>query len=673
MLNKNNTNYPDQLYKELETLYNNDKEYIKDNLFDYQRYVYNYMVNTNNRGLLLFHAVGTGKTITSVSIAEEFRKLNKDIIIISSKSLQANYKKEIHTYNKKINNEITDNELDEITNKYKFVTNNSKNMISSLNSNIENILNNVNKVNLENKIIIVDEAHNLFNSISNGSKIANEFYDLIMNTKKIKLLFLTGTPIINDPFEIAIAFNMLYGPIPIQDLKFKSRVKMYSTILPEYYTDFHKYFVDNADNSIKNENKFKNRIFGLVSYYGKFYSEKQYSIKDDLNSTKIKENFPDRLPIKIEVIEMSQLQNIEYYKARDLEKKENTKLGGQIVREKNLISTSYRIKSRQLSNIYIPHDKTLTKENFKHYSPKIHKIYENILLHKDSISLIYSTFLDYGIYSMSKLLELNDYKLYNPNDYNKQYKYYAVFSGDQTPEEKIEILKTINSEENKHGKLINILLISKSGAEGLDLKNIRSVHIMEPYWNYSLIEQIIARAVRYKSHILLDKDEQNVQTYIYLSDYNKSFLEKQKEKIKENLKDSKKNKKDIIEMTTDITLFKNAVKNQELINKFLKCIASTSIECKFFNTNKLNYNCFGCINNNQLLYIEDIHSDMITSNNCIQTEKITAEEIIVDNKKYYYTKNNDKLQIYEYNDLLNSYQPLKNNNIITIISNILNK
>jgi hypothetical protein len=673
MLNKNNTNYPDQLYKELETLYNNDKEYIKDNLFDYQRYVYNYMVNTNNRGLLLFHAVGTGKTITSVSIAEEFRKLNKDIIIISSKSLQANYKKEIHTYNKKINNEITDNELDEITNKYKFVTNNSKNMISSLNSNIENILNNVNKVNLENKIIIVDEAHNLFNSISNGSKIANEFYDLIMNTKKIKLLFLTGTPIINDPFEIAIAFNMLYGPIPIQDLKFKSRVKMYSTILPEYYTDFHKYFVDNADNSIKNENKFKNRIFGLVSYYGKFYSEKQYSIKDDLNGTKIKENFPDRLPIKIEVIEMSQLQNIEYYKARDLEKKENTKLGGQIVREKNLISTSYRIKSRQLSNIYIPHDKTLTKENFKHYSPKIHKIYENILLHKDSISLIYSTFLDYGIYSMSKLLELNDYKLYNPNEYNEQYKYYAVFSGDQTPEEKIEILKTINSEENKHGKLINILLISKSGAEGLDLKNIRSVHIMEPYWNYSLIEQIIARAVRYKSHILLDKDEQNVQTYIYLSDYNKSFLEKQKEKIKENLKDSKKNKKDIIEMTTDITLFKNAVKNQELINKFLKCIASTSIECKFFNTNKLNYNCFGCINNNQLLYIEDIHSDMITSNNCIQTEKITAEEIIVDNKKYYYTKNNDKLQIYEYNDLLNSYQPLKNNNIITIISNILNK
>lgn len=671
MANKNNTNYPNQLYKELEDLYNKDKEYIKENLFEYQRYVYNYMVNTKNRGILLFHGVGTGKTITSISIAEEFRKLNKDIIIISSKSLQSNYKKEISTFNKKINSNISDNEVENIINKYKFVTSNSKNMISSLNNNnIENILNAVNKVNLENKIIIVDEAHNLFNSISNGSKIANEFYDIIMNTKKIKLIFLTGTPIINDPFEISIAFNMLYGSIKINDLTVKSKVKEYNTIMPEYYTDFHKYFVESSTNSIKNENKFKNRIFGLVSYYGNFYFEKQYNIKHDLNSTKIKENFPDRLPIKIEVVEMSNIQNLEYNKARDLEKKENTKLGGYIVREKNSISTSYRIKSRQLSNVYITNkNKDILKDN----SPKLYKIYDNILLYNDSISLIYSTFLDYGIYAMSKILELNNYKLYDKNNYNDEYKYFAIFSGDQTPEEKENILNVINSEENKNGKLIKILLISKSGAEGIDLKNIRSVHIMEPYWNFSLIEQIIARAVRYNSHILLDKNKQNVQTYIYLSDYNSEFLKLQKEKIKENMKEStRKNiKRDIIEMTTDITMFKNAIKNQELINKFLKCIASTSIECKFFNKKTLNYNCFNCVNNNKLLFIEDIHTDLLTSNNCISTNVIKAEEILIENKKYYYTNNNDNLQIYEYNDLLNGYQLINNDNIKNILNNIL--
>jgi hypothetical protein len=669
-MNKNNTNYPEELYKELKELYINDKDYIKENLFEYQRYVYNYMVNTNNRGILLFHAVGTGKTITSISIAEEFRKLNKEIIIISSKSLQSNYKKEIETYNKKLNENISENEIENIINDYKFVTSNSKNMISSLNTNLDNVLNNVTKVNLEDKIIIIDEAHNLFNSISNGSKIANEFYDLVMNTKKIKLIFLSGTPIINDPFEISIAFNLLYGPIKFEDKTIKTRIKPYNTILPEYYTDFQKYFVDQYTNSIKNENKFKNRIYGLVSYYGDMYFHKLDSVKNEINSIKSKENFPDRLPIKIEVIEMSQMQNIEYSKARDTEKKENTKFGGQIVREKNLVSTSYRIKSRQLSNIFISHDKQLTKENFKHYSPKIYSIFQNLQQYKNSISLVYSTFLDYGIYSMVKLLELTDYKLYNKETYNKDTKYYAIFSGEQSIEEKNEILKTVNSEDNKNGELINILLISKSGAEGLDLKNIRSVHIMEPYWNYSLIEQIIARAVRYKSHILLDKKDQNVQTYIYLSDYNKLYLEKQKEKIKENKKDqvNKKSKDDLIEMTTDITLFKNAVKNQDLIYKFLKCIASVSIECKFFNNKNVNYKCFGCLNNNKHLYVEDIHKDMIVSNNCIQTETIKAEEIIIDKKKYYYTNLNNNLKIFEFNDLLNGYKEINDENLKSLLS-----
>ena len=153
-------------------------------------------------------------------------------------------------------------------------------------------------INLENKVIIIDEAHNLFNSIVNGSKIANEFYDIIMNTKKIKLIFLTGTPIINNPFEIAVAFNMLYGKIISNDKSLNNK-KNYHTILPEYYADFQKYFVDISSNSLKNEDKFKNRIYGLVSYYGDMYNNIVKSIKDDIKILKAKENYPDRLPIKI--------------------------------------------------------------------------------------------------------------------------------------------------------------------------------------------------------------------------------------------------------------------------------------------------------------------------------------------------------------------------------------
>lgn len=689
-LDKNITNFPSELNKLLNNLFKDNNEIIKKTLFDYQRYIFNYLVFTDARGILLYHSVGSGKTLTSISIAEEFRKLGQDIIILSSKSLQNNYKKEIKTYLDLSNgdNKINDNDTEQIINQYKFVTSNAKNMIQSLDDKLTSFMTKYKSkdddstINLENKVIIIDEAHNLFNSIVNGSKIANEFYDIVMNTKKIKLIFLTGTPIINNPFEIAVAFNMLYGKIISNDKSLNSK-KNYHTILPEYYADFQKYFVDISSNSLKNEDKFKNRIYGLVSYYGDMYNNVVKTIKDDIKVLKAKENYPDRLPIKIETIEMSLIQNIEYMKARDIEKKETSKFYGQndiigssIVKEKNAVSTSYRIKSRQLSNIYIPDVQELTLYNFNKYSPKIVSMYNNIKTnHKNQISLVYSTFLDSGLLSFIKYLELNNYISYSDNSDSEKL-HYAIFSGQQTSEEKENIIKICNSEENKHGELISILLISKSGAEGLDLKNVRSVHIMEPYWNYSLIEQIIARAVRYKSHELLPKEEQNVQTYIYLSDYNSEFLKKEKDKIKENMQSTKKMVK--IELTTDINIFKNAIKNQELIQHFLKTIASTSIECDFLN-NKLsngkgiNYDCFNCLANSKQLYYPDIHKDIELSNSCLKTNKVTAEEIIINGEKFYYTIDSESntIKIFKFNNILNAYQLINDTNISQKIQNYL--
>jgi superfamily II DNA or RNA helicase len=685
-LDKNITNFPSELNKLLDNLYKDNNEIIKKTLFDYQRYIFNYLVFTDARGILLYHSVGSGKTLTSISIAEEFRKLGQDIIILSSKSLQNNYKKEIKTYLDLSNGDNKINDTEQIINQYKFVTSNAKNMIQSLDDKLTSFMtkykskDDESTINLENKVIIIDEAHNLFNSIVNGSKIANEFYDIIMNTQKIKLIFLTGTPIINNPFEIAVAFNMLYGKINIKSLNSK---KNYHTILPEYYSDFQKYFIDISSNSLKNEDKFKNRIYGLVSYYGDMYNNVVKTIKDDIKVLKAKENYPDRLPIKIETIEMSLIQNIEYMKARDIEKKETSKFYGQndiigssIVKEKNAVSTSYRIKSRQLSNIYIPDVQELTLYNFNKYSPKIVSIYNNIKTnHKNQISLVYSTFLDSGLLSFVKYLELNNYISYSDNSDSEKL-HYAIFSGQQTSEEKENIIKICNSEENKHGELISILLISKSGAEGLDLKNVRSVHIMEPYWNYSLIEQIIARAVRYKSHELLPKEEQNVQTYIYLSDYNSDFLKKEKDKIKENMQSTKKIGK--IELTTDINIFKNAIKNQELIQQFLKTIASTSIECNFLNKKLsngkgINYDCFNCLANNKQLYYPDIHKDIELSNSCLKTNKVIAEEIIINGEKFYYTIDSESntIKIFKFNNILNAYQLINDTNTSQKIKNYL--
>ena len=77
------------------------------------------------------------------------------------------------------------------------------------------------------------------------------------------------------------------------------------------------------------------------------------------------------------------------------------------------------------------------------------------------------------------------------------------------------ILKNLTDEDNKNGEKIKVILISMTGSEGLDFKNLRQVHIMEPWYNLSLVEQIIGRAVRNCSHKQLPFKERNVEIFLY--------------------------------------------------------------------------------------------------------------------------------------------------------------
>lgn len=664
---------------------------------------YGFCIDGNHRYALEDCSI-THNTMTSVSIAEFFKNTGRDILVLSSKSLQINYRKEIYNF-RKIQNEESDENVENLDN-YKFITSNARNMIdkitqsnsknsekSGIKNKLEDMLSQINKQSLDNKVIIIDEAHNLFNSISNGSEIANSFYDMVLNAKNIKLILMTGTPIINDPFELAICYNMIIGVMG--EKKKKERF----TLLPEYYTDFAKYFIAPSRSGILNEDKFKNRIFGLTSYYGDFYtSDSAMSITEDLKKTAVKENYPDRLPVKFEIVPMSEIQSTHYLKSRDIEKMENYKAysgGGISSNDKGKSSTSYRIKSRQISNIYID-DNTwdiLEKESeISKYSTKIQKIVNNIKEESGVGNiLIYSTFLEYGVEAASKVLDKVGFERYDGNDSKEVRKIvensededsirsikkkYAIFSGKQSEEEKTDILKVFNSKDNINGELIKILMITKSGTEGLDLKNVRYIHIMEPYWNYSLLQQVIARGVRYKSHTMLEEKYRNVQVFIYLSDYNKGDLDEIKTKLSEKSKTSKVSKKDlIIEKTTDIHMLTNAVKNQELIYKFLKAIASTSIECRFFNERELNYDCYGCKPTGERLYIEDFYTDMKTKNNCIKVKKVKTREIIIDSEKYYYSIIKDIISVYKEikslsNDDKSSYIEIHDDNIKKIIEN----
>ena len=70
---------------------------------------------------------------------------------------------------------------------------------------------------------------------------------------------------------------------------------------------------------------------------------------------------------------------------------------------------------------------------------------------------------------------------------------------------------------NKRGELCRVFCITAAGAEGLSLKNVRGVHIMEPYWNDVRMAQVKGRAVRICSHQELPLKDRNVRIYTYIT------------------------------------------------------------------------------------------------------------------------------------------------------------
>ena len=175
------------------------------------------------------------------------------------------------------------------------------------------------------------------------------------------------------------------------------------------------------------------------------------------------------------------------------------------------------------------------------YSSKIKSITDNIL-NSDGIVLIYSQFIDGGAVPMALALEslgftrfgtktsnlfktpphkpidaktfLTKDEMENPDEFTPAT--YTMITGEKAlSPDKVFDLKNLTDEDNKNGEKIKVVIISMTGSEGIDFKNLRQVHILEPWYNLSLIEQIIGRAVRTCSHKQLPFKDRNVEIFLY--------------------------------------------------------------------------------------------------------------------------------------------------------------
>jgi len=305
------------------------KEDSPDKLLPQQRLVRDYLtIETPYRGLLLYHGLGSGKTIASIGIAESLMS-NKKVFILTPASLRENYLKEIrklgdpvyvedsHWVEKKANNEEEREKAFKLGIPESFINEEGRyfitvpNMPANFDKNpdlqpiirkqIANIIesrfnfinyNGISSVNIDkvlpeehmfdNSVVVIDEAHNLISGVVNDREIKRRLYDMIYNAVDTKVVCLTGTPVVNRPQEISFLMNLLRGPIKQLAIPTKSAVSWDESMMTAFFRSVKD--IDTVEyNSVK-------RIFYLTRNPPHF--ESVYNEKGERIAVKYNKDFP---------------------------------------------------------------------------------------------------------------------------------------------------------------------------------------------------------------------------------------------------------------------------------------------------------------------------------------------------------------------------------------------
>lgn len=324
----------------------------------------------------------------------------------------------------------------------------------------------------------------------------------------------------------------------------------------------------------------------------------------------------------------------------------------------------------------------LNGDNLKDLSPKFFRLYENMLKTNGTI-LIYSQFRTVeGIKIISKVLDKRNFAEFKIKkdkdgnwtidvkevDINKPK--YIVFESDQ--ERNKILLKIFNSETNGipnsiakelpkyntlnsndanlHGSFIKVIMITRSGSEGISLKNVRQVHLMEPYWNQVRLDQVIGRAVRAKSHVNLPENERFVDVFLYLMKLNK-------ERIEKNFTLRKQDKS----LTTDEVIYEIATKKMIIINKLQKLIKEASVDCSIHNKNIIDIKCFNFpidMDDKEIIVTANINENTKNANTLDKEKEVTLKLSAVKILKKLFIMEQDTGELFDY-DLYKSFNQIK--------------
>ena len=591
-----------------------------------QRFVANFLhPRTPYMSALLYHGVGVGKTCAAIQTAEAYLDVypRRKVIIVAPPTIQAGFIRTIFdmqtltigkgeepntavgctgdTYLRlaglirERNRDIIDRDIKKaIKRRYELFG------YLQFRNYIRAIINKASKVGTDeeirlrqlkylkeefnNRILIIDEAHNLRDVSSTAlieedtdtvgvesekeeersGKLLTPFLNYLLEyTEGIKLLLMTATPMFNSVLEIVLLLNLLLK----NDKK--------ATITQDQIMNEDGTLIEGADAILKpianayisfmrgeNPNSFPIRLFPEMNRITpEIYPSKQFGSRDIVVSEDDKIQI-SRLPI---VYSNCPEDSLSYSIMNSLTKSES--LSGtsymiidSLLQAGNCVFPSGDIDdtksfvglkgfqntfTRKGTKISADDASWLSSDKLGSYSPKCATILKSIK-GCEGVGFVYSRFVTTGALLLALALEANGYIPYGREPFlengiqsdgglqcalcplRKAYHEgathgpfvaarYVILTGDKdiSPRNK-ESIEAARSDKNIDGSIVKVVLGSQIAGEGLDLRFIREVHILDAWFHLNKTEQIIGRGIRFRSHCLIpDSEKRNTTVFLH--------------------------------------------------------------------------------------------------------------------------------------------------------------
>lgn len=415
------------------------------------------------------------------------------------------------------------------------------------------------------RLLILDEAHKLGESDLEFAKQTSESIQRIVKVAEgMTLVLLTATPMYDSFQEIILFFNLFLW----NDKRQKPSDKLNAS-------SFFK-----ADGSFKTpdaESKFRGWCHEYVSF---IRGENPFTFpfrlpppqpmiglldrKTDFKGTAIAQ--PRKyLPLVVSYVDGVQKERVQKVSGKIQEDVIPTIVvspdGRSIVKCFDKPVNSARFQYRYAKNVPAFLSPSQVGQHAAKFATVIKCIQEST-----GIVFVYSNYVRGGALQFAMCLEEHGFDpavgtrlLENPSgEYTGSSKgKYAFLTSDMTDKQIAVLIRRLRKPENSTGQDIRVIVGSYIISEGVDFKNVRQVHILDPWYNMSRMEQIIGRGLRTCSHASLPFEEQNCTVYLHTLRYADSTQE-----------------------TYDEYIYRNFVENKALaIAKVKRVLAESGVDC----------------------------------------------------------------------------------------------